>query len=197
MAPASYSTGYNWAGPYAGFQLGGGGFTANRQINGGGFANSYTGSGFIGGVFVGYNWVTPSGLVWGIEGAFNGANIAGNDAGVGGTTDATTINFDATLNGRLGVTGPQQRALFYITGGLAFASVSQTNSSGAIAGPSGLWGFNVGLGAELALTQRLAGRLAVNYKGYGAAGYTGGGVLPFSVQTGTTDVMVGLSMKLN
>jgi outer membrane immunogenic protein len=86
MAPT-----FNWAGTYFGAQIGGGWMNVDR-LTSTGSANSYNGSGFVGGLFLGYNWVSPNDIVWGVEADGNFANISGNDGTVGGTTDGTRIN---------------------------------------------------------------------------------------------------------
>ena len=181
---------FNWAGPYLGAQIGGGWMNVDR-LTSGGFANSYNGSGFVGGLFLGYNWLAPNGIVWGVEADANLANISGNDAGVGGTTDGTRINWDGTINGRVGKAFG--RALLYLSGGLAVAGVSQTNSSTALTGPSTLYGWNIGGGLDFALTSDVFGRVDFKHKAYGAAAYTGAGLANFTTTTTANEVTVGIA----
>src|SRR5690606_27219062 len=102
---------------------------------------------------LGFN-VQTGRFVWGLEGDLSWSDI---DGSVGNTTDFTLdtdINWLATLRGRVGLaSGP---ALFYVTGGFAFADVDTSYSidndwSGSKSETK--TGWTVGGGLELMLTQ--------------------------------------------
>jgi outer membrane immunogenic protein len=83
-------------------------------------------NGFSGGLHVGYNWQSDS-IVFGVEGDVTGANMADfwdhKDPATGAQfTSSMGANIDllASIRGRLGLASGN--SLFYITGGVAFAS---------------------------------------------------------------------------
>ena len=123
--------------------------------------------GFFAGGQLGFN-VQTGRFVWGLEGDLSWSDIDGSESWQseweGKTTDYTLdtdINWLATLRGRAGLaSGP---ALFYVTGGFAFADV---DTSYSIVSGNNYWnkdwsgsksetktGWTVGGGLELMLTQ--------------------------------------------
>lgn len=190
---AAAHTPFDWAGVYFGVQVGGGWGNHDRFSS---FGNSYGSSGAAAGLYGGINWSNGGHIVWGVEADINATSVSGNDANVGGTTDATAINYTGTVNARVGAA--IKRALVYVSGGFAFAGITQTNDSASLSGPSTLTGWDIGGGVDALLTARLIGRLSYKYKDYRTAGtYTGGALTPFTVDTQSHEVMAGLAVKLN
>lgn len=78
----------------------------------------------------GYNWHGSGNLVWGVEGALTGGAI---DVSAPCTnplwTCASTINYLATIRGRIGVA--QDRTLFFATLGPALGSIRNSTQLGA------------------------------------------------------------------
>jgi outer membrane immunogenic protein len=192
--PEPIAVAFNWSGGYIGAQAGFGWGRHTRIITPAVFTNVYNSRGFIAGVHAGWNHQTGN-FVVGIEGDLNFTSISGNDAGVGGSTDATRIRWAGTANLRFG--RAWDRTLLYLTGGLALASANQTNSLAVLNNPTRtLVGFNVGAGIDYAFTDRLVGRIGYRFKRYGTEAYTGAGLNPFTVQTQTHEVTAGLSILL-
>lgn len=141
IAPA-----YNWTGFYIGGNVGYSWGRASTSAAVAGLAIpgsiSQNMDGWLGGGQLGYNWQNGS-WVFGLEGDIQGTGQRGT-FGFGGTvcpgvailalpcqtgtlSDQQKLPWFATLRGRLGVT-PVDRALLYVTGGLAVGEVD-TNAS--------------------------------------------------------------------
>ncbi len=185
---------FNWAGGYVGIGVGGGWLQVDRTDSTG-VTNNYSGSGWLGGAFAGYNFQLTQNVLWGVEASLNANNTKGNDAGTGGATDTTKFSWDGTFNGRVGA--PFGPALIYATGGLALAGVSETNSAAGLSGPTTLVGWDIGAGLDVALTDKLFGRIGMKHKSYGSAAYAGSSISSFKNKTTSQEVMIGLGMKLN
>ncbi len=111
-----------WTGFYAGLQAG---VTkvSSRLFNDSG---DYTGTGFIGGGTLGYNWQIPNSIfVLGVEGdgSWSNAEARQESPFFCGPACQTKEHWLATIRGRLGVSW--KRELFYITGGAAFVGFGQ------------------------------------------------------------------------
>jgi len=136
--------------------------------------------GFIGGVHAGYN-VQFGSFVVGVEADLEAAGIDGDltvtDAAFPGYAAGVSsdINFQGSLRARAGVAF--DRALIYVTGGLAFANIEHTYSATLPAGnvfgvPAGTysesfddteWGWTLGAGVEYAITNNLTARAEYRY----------------------------------
>jgi outer membrane immunogenic protein len=141
-----------WTGAYAGLHVGGdfGKFSTS--------GGSETVSGVIGGVHAGYNWQAGS-MVYGLEGD---ADISGakKDYNFGsGVTGTLSNGFLGSLRGRIGFTSGQ--ALFYGTGGLAFASTKfEAKAGGSKASLTDTQtGYVIGLGMEYAISSNMSARI--------------------------------------
>jgi len=133
--------------------------------------------GFIGGGQIGYNWQTSSNFLWGFEADANALGGTSsrlvtpfaviNPADVF-TTSAET-RFLATVRGRLGVTF--DRALLYVTGGLAVANTEFTDSFGSfgntviasISSSSTRAGWTVGGGFEYGFADNWSAKIEYLY----------------------------------
>lgn len=157
---------YSWTGPYAGL-VGGYGWGAGTSAN-----NGWTGGGFIG-----YNLQTNQNLVVGIEGDALFANKSGSN----GTTTITN-KFNGTVRGRIGYA--VDRFMIYGTGGLAVGTLGSTVPSESATKV----GWTAGAGVEMALTDKVTGR--VEYR------HTDLGRFPSGGSTYTSnDVLVGVGFK--
>ena len=190
-APVFVPPPFSWTGFYVGVNAGGVWNTGNSTINAffpasGLFLSSFvpTGrlnsgeSGFIGGGQAGYNWQTGA-FVLGVETDFDGTTLSKNVSIVGPSfvnpftgnpTDFFTANAKASLDwlgttrGRVGfVATPDNRLMFYGTGGVAYgggsanASFFNFNNTFGWAGstsPSRV-GWTVGAGLEYAWTNNI------------------------------------------
>ena len=175
---------FTWTGFYAGAQAGYAfGRTTVTETSGLAPAVAFNvgrPDGFIGGVHVGYNFSTQSlpvfgkiipsfgggGLVLGIEG-----DADGNDIHATTTTGALNESFrnvvQGSIRGRLGVA--VDRALFYATGGAAFADFQDTFNSarGFDEFSHTLVGYTVGGGVEYAVTNTISVRAEYRYSDFG------------------------------
>ncbi len=137
--------GYQWTTSGAGSQF----FTATGGATPD-YAN-YNSAGVIGGGKLGYNWQFTQ-FVLGIEGDVEGSTFYGSGPYAGGNYRfLTEINVQGSVRGRLGYACNQ--ALFYATGGVAFASMRDSYQSyiGALGRDettSGRTGWTVGGGFE-------------------------------------------------
>jgi opacity protein-like surface antigen len=182
------------------------------------------GVGPTGGFQVGYNWQFPnSPIVVGLEGMFNFASIKGNgnnstsSADTFATGDGDTLHFVNTsfnsqfsskvkdialLTARLGLTsGPQDRTLWYIKGGGAWAktnytlnartrvdetvidtadinaidSVTTTTSFASAQVTRSRWGWTVGTGVEFGLWDNWSTRIEYDYLNFSNSNISDGG----------------------
>jgi len=137
-----------------------------------GFNPTYKISSAVGGLYAGYNYQIGS-AVLGTESDIEAANIRGGfiDPVVGGA-GTTLLDWQGSLQSRLGFTA--DKVLFYSTGGLVFADISHTytNLVTSIAQTtSGLHtGWTAGPGIEVALMPNLFGS-KYRYTDYGPYRY--------------------------
>jgi len=142
-APAYVAPYYNWTGFYAGINGGGGwGSTGNIDTSGGIFGGQ-----------LGYNWQSGQ-AVFGIETDLQWTGIDGS-----GTVGAVAVrggsDWFGTVRGRIGYAW--DRTLIYGTGGLAYGG-SKLETAGLTETHSH-FGWTVGLGAEVALTQHWSAKV--------------------------------------
>jgi outer membrane immunogenic protein len=141
---------FNWTGFYVGAN--GGGIWSHNNVSSSFFdgaavpsaqtlgalagTGGMNGSGAFGGVQVGYNWQGATPWVWGVEADIQGMSLNANRTSAlftiapNSAQDFDRVHHDwfATFRGRVGYTA--NRALFYVTGGLAVADTrfSRTQS---------------------------------------------------------------------
>ncbi len=188
-APIVYAPAFTWTGFYVGLNAGYS-FSRNDAVTLGsaGFlalpagtrpASLRTGKdGFTGGAQIGYNWQMGA-AVFGIEADINyldnkrATGFVGLPTGIVGVGTLTTsagsdMTYLGTVRGRLGFAA--DRALFYVTGGLAYGN---PNNSGLVTSTAGgLWagggdstrfGYTVGGGVEYALTNQWTAKIEYLY----------------------------------
>lgn len=165
--------GFNWAGAYIGLQGGyaWGEFEANTIV-GNNEDEVFDAEGFLGGVFVGYNFQFSDVFVLGIEGDFEGTGIDTDedsfdfdeddeDDNEDGEFDAS-VNWQASVRGRIGAAF--DRALIYATGGIAFADFETDYDNGVDGGGDGddddgdddvELGWTAGAGIDYAFTDNI------------------------------------------
>jgi outer membrane immunogenic protein len=184
---------FNWTGFYIGGQIGGAWGDHDRDT--GAFQNSYTSDGIIGGVHAGYNWQgIGSPWVIGIEVDFNGADVSGDDAGVGGTFDQSRLRWVGSVRGRLG--WARDTWMVYTTAGWAFGNIRHFNPAGVPANNNNdVDGFTVGAGVEWAFAPRWSARLEYRY--YDLEDYTlaPAGLAAFNVENTYHSVTFGVSYR--
>ncbi len=186
-APVFVPPPFTWTGFYVGLNAGGiwgtGGtqttlYNAGIQLGtywpGGNFGGSQTG--FIGGGQAGYNWQSGA-AVFGLETDFDWTSLSRNTSFVGSTflwngqndflteNGSRKLDWLGTTRGRVGfVATPDNRLMFYGTGGLAYGGGSRHfdvfdslngwdwNGNG---GSSTRVGWTLGAGAEYAITNNI------------------------------------------
>ncbi|WGH77928.1 outer membrane protein [Jannaschia ovalis] len=158
----------SWSGPYAGANLGFGGFgtgvtdLADDMFDGEGAEMNLFGDDFFGGVQAGFN-MSSGRLVYGVEVDIQGTGF--DETGFMDGDDhraAASWNWFATLRGRAGVS--VDNSLLYVTGGLAYVDADYCGSDGdcttdgddQLAFTDGRLGYAVGAGVETKLSGNLS-----------------------------------------
>ncbi len=168
----------NWTGIYAGGQVGfqwanTNQFTYSTATGAATAAQpSYYQSGVVGGGHVGYNYQINQ-FVLGIEGDIEGTTYKGSAPYAGGLYSFnTTESIEGSIRGRVGVAG-YDRALFYVTGGVAFAPIKNSYGIGTATVPlydditTTHTGWTVGGGFEYAFNPHWSARLEYRYTDFG------------------------------
>jgi outer membrane immunogenic protein len=183
----------NWTGFYLGGQVGGG-WASNTQTNitgttaflPGTVLNALTPSGFIGGVYGGYNYQINQYLV-GIDADYSWADLTGNatdlsNTGVAGgrtTVRSATVKSLATVTGRLGYVF-NNNWLFFGKGGWAWSSWSgsstTTNSTTGATTSAGIDstnrnGWTLGTGVEWAFAAHWSAKLEYDYVNFSTVNF--------------------------
>jgi len=178
---------FNWTGLYAGANVGGAWTSDKAKV-----CNGYTGcpktlwsvdlngSGVVGGLVAGYNWQLNSPFVVGVEGDIEAASLSSATDSFLVLQSATEVNGQArtretlpwqgSLRARLGYA--VGKALFYGTGGLAFARIdtrysSLTSNPGVDSFSHTSAGWTLGAGAEYALSANWTARVEYRYASFG------------------------------
>ena len=143
-----------WHGFYVGGTLGlGFGTTA---ATGGLGSFSLDSEGALGSVLMGYNWQVTRGIVLGIEADLGTGGYGGSTATPFGLV-TSEINALGSLRGRAGlVLGPS--LMVYATAGLAWANLD-FELAGTAATSETFFGYQLGAGAELAISEHVGLRL--------------------------------------
>lgn len=158
---------------------------------------NYVAGGVAGGAHVGYNFQLNQ-VVLGLEGDIDGTGV-NKSYGWGAAVYGSQIPVQGTIRGRLGYA--LDRALFYVTGGGAFASVTNSYQSfyGYNSQAKSLAGWTIGGGLEYAVNSNWSIRAEYRYADFGSTTD-----YPFAVPAGavtrhTTEntVRAGFSYKFN
>ena len=160
---------FNWSGAYVGAQLGYAWSDVDARDLDASVPNTdrygYDVDGVIGGGYLGFNWQTQ-GVVLGLEADVEYTDLS--DSGRGrnfGGLHRTDVDWMGSVRGRLGFVA--DRALFYVTGGWAFADVDTRNSALGISYSDIRHGWTLGAGTEYAFSDNLIGRLEYRYSDFG------------------------------
>jgi outer membrane immunogenic protein len=161
---------FTWSGFYLGAQLGYAWGSNNLSGWGPGYAFSgvsYTPNGVVGGAHVGYN-LQFNQIVAGVEGDVDGTGIS-KSYGFGSVVYGTQVPVQGSIRGRLGFA--VDRALFYVTGGAAFASVTNTYQSflGYNSSDKSVAGWTIGGGLEYALSNNWSISAEYRYSDFGSS----------------------------
>jgi outer membrane immunogenic protein len=186
--PIPYQAPFTWTGFYVGTHLGYGWSDVDWQETNPSFNGSHDGSGVLAGGQIGYNWQAGR-FVYGVEGDLSGSWVDGGR----GCCDHS-VNWLASVRGRAGLTGFDNRTLFYVTAGAAWADVDYT-SIGSHSDTH--FGWVAGAGIERALTPNLSARAEYLYYDFDSVTAAGGtvGPGPASLEPSMHTVRFGLNYK--
>jgi len=160
VAPAAFS----WTGPYIG--VFGGAATGDFEYEAGPTGGDpvlgldVSGSGFVGGAQVGYDWQSGNwvfGAVADIAFSTHSADISADIAGLGSAEAESELNYLGTVRARAGYAF--DRALVYAHGGFAYGETEQTITAGGTElfnESQTRTGWTVGAGVEFAVTNRVS-----------------------------------------
>lgn len=188
---------YSWTGFYVGADVGYAWgrdstteyFTGTNTLTG--LKWDYAPAGAVGGLYAGGNYQIGA-IVLGVETDIEATGIRGgfNDPALGGAGN-TKIDWQGSLRGRLGFAA--DRALFYGTGGLAYANISHTYNNlvaGSVETTSAVrTGWTAGAGVEVALTPNFLARVEYRYTDFGSYRYDS--VVTFPGLTGQQEPRFG------
>jgi outer membrane immunogenic protein len=187
---------FTWTGLYIGGQVGYEWGYDGVNVAGVGLP-SYAPNGVVGGGHLGYNYQIGQ-FVVGLEGDVNGSNYTGAST-FGALGYSSTVNVDGSVRGRVGVAW--DRALFYATGGAAFAGFQDRYTVGAATGApnSTQVGWTVGGGVEYAIDPNWSIRAEYRYTDYGPYSiYSPAGVIgTFNEHAIDNRVQAGFSYKFD
>lgn len=182
IAAAVVSPMFNWTGFYVGGHLGAAFSSSNSGLD----VNGYNSTGevvplrsrssFIGGLALGYNWQFNQ-VVLGVEGdisylGYRSSNVSAFFAG--DTTYRARSDWFGTLRARFGFAA--DRALFYVTGGLALSDLKYSVVDATSAPPgtatinaskSAAVGWTVGAGVEYAFSPNWTAKAEYLYASFG------------------------------
>ena len=169
---------HDWSGFYAGLQAGygWGGTEADAQWGSmvGAWEDFHYGNrGAIGGFHAGYS-IDADDIVFGLEADVEATGITGTGSNAS-AIHAADIDWSTSLRARVGFK-VADRSLLYLTGGLAYASVSTTQHTFTGLSPYSShdeWkaGWTAGAGIEHAFTPRITARLEYRYLDLGKISY--------------------------
>jgi outer membrane immunogenic protein len=189
---------FSWTGGYIGGQVG--------YLWGEGDASSPTlgdseiePDGWLGGVYVGYNYQFTNNVVLGIDAdfAWTGADDESTIflAGVDNGTLETELDWEGAVRARLGYA--VDRFLPYVAGGVAFGRLSGEafDLAGVSLGSDDETntGWTLGVGLEYAFTDNIIGRAEYRYTDFGDFDNIDG--VDFSTDLTTNDVRLGIAYK--
>lgn len=157
----------NWTGFYLGAQVGTGWLTGSSSIVGEGISWGGRSNGVLGGLHAGYNHQINN-VVFGVEVDGEISALRSGNSGILGVEARFDGRWQSSLRGRLGVAA--DKALFYVTGGLAFGQFNF--ATGELGGPLQSYrvnrtGWTVGAGVEYAFAPNWTGRVEYRYADFG------------------------------
>ncbi len=204
-----------WSGPYIGAQIGGVSSKTDVDLASFSYKGSYKLSGFSAGVFAGYNILSSSDVLFGVEGDINyiSANKTKTVYSYIDTAYSTTEPmykddyklrqyWDASLRVRLGKV-IDNKYLPYITGGIAWTKVGAnypSSDSGTVNSKvkkKTLSGWTAGAGVEVKINKNVNARIQYRYSDYGDATFTHGAFKSKIKNFKTHSIRAGISYTFN
>jgi outer membrane immunogenic protein len=171
VSPPAVAPAYSWSGFYIGGQIGYARDATVSQLQtpaGAVLANwSFPANGIIGGVYSGYN-LQLGGLVFGLESDFEGTNLNRAAGPIIGLYSGSKVGWQLSFRTRVGFA--VDRTLFYVTGGLADASLQHSlyDAGHFAAYTTNRLGYTAGGGIERAVIDNLVGRIDYRFTDFGA-----------------------------
>lgn len=166
----------SWTGPYVGGFIGAGGIVNNIEIGAGNF-NGVGGEGFLGGIFVGYNYQFDNDIVIGIQGELGVTDLTTDLVIPGFVILDAQPQWTVAISGRLGwLASPT--TLLYLIGGYSYADYDvDINFLGAPFNFNQDYnGFHVGTGIETHVSRRVTARVEYRYTQYSGENWGVGGL---------------------
>ena len=177
----------SWAGPYAGVHLGYG-FSGSAETSVGGVTNDIGTSGWLGGVFGGFNMQNGQ-FVYGGEADVNYSGIDGSNVG-----EHARARLDGSLRARAGV-AVNDDVLVYGTAGVAAERLRVTDTLAAQSDTNMMLGYTVGAGTDVKLTDDVFARAEYRYSDYGSETFDLPGVGNPSIDSSNHRVTLGIGIK--
>ena len=161
---------YDWSGPYVGAHVGGA--WSNSTLTNSNISTTWNpgGTGFIGGLQVGYNLQAGS-FLYGVEGDFDWTTFSGMSSAIatplGVIQASANKNWISTAAARLGITSDLMLVYGKIGGGWAqsSAALNVVNGGAVWTGSRTDGGWLVGAGMEYAFASNWTGKLEYDYIG--------------------------------
>ena len=191
---------FNWTGAYIGAQAGYLWGEGDFEVDDGSGAEIEP-DGWLGGIYVGYNYQMTNNVVIGADAdfAWTGADDSAtgfDDLGVPVGTLDSELDWEGAVRLRLGYA--VDRFLPYVAGGVAFGrmGIEAFNLAGVSQGSdddTGV-GWTLGVGLEYAFTDNIIGRAEYRYTDFGDFDFSlvdGGGTTDLT----TNDVRLGIAYK--
>lgn len=210
-APVVAAPAFSWTGFYAGGQIGGS--WSDTDVKGHrtdiDYSKSFSPdpSGFIGGLYAGYNFDIGNNVVLGIETDWVWGDMDENDkATVNAAGDVISSKLKEKWAGatRARVGYAMDRWMPYLAGGVAYSKVDSNyrikNSKGDVYpmysanGSDTLTGWTIGAGVDYAMTDHLILRAEYRYTDFGDEDYSKNNV-KYNVDYKTNDFRVGVAYK--
>jgi len=192
---------YNWTGLYLGAQAGYEWARTSYTFSNGVPNGSFTPSGFVGGVYVGYNYQLDTPLVVGVEGDIEYADVKDsfNNPFGGSSAGSADLRWQGSVRARVGYAF--DRFLPYVTGGVAFGNFRFEGGPDPATLQS--WtktktGWTIGAGVEYAFADKWSARVEYRYTDFGTASGNLAPSFPFVSETMKVRdhaVRVGVSYK--
>jgi len=202
---------FSWTGFYAGGQIGGS--WSDSDVSATLYKTAVPGmspdlSGFIGGLYAGYNFDIGNNVIIGAETDWIWADMDKTNTEPF-SFDSENYTLDAKIKEkwagatRIRVGYAVDRWLPYIAGGVAYAKVDSkfaagyANSDNALTSMNGsdtMTGWTIGAGVDYAITQNIVARLEYRYSDFGDKDYSNDDG-NYRVDYKTNDVRVGVAYK--
>ena len=205
MVAAGSSAGaqdFDWSGYYGGLSFGLGRSNANFNFPGTPFTGDHSGSGGVGAVQLGYNWVLSNGYVIGAEIDVAGGSVESSGPITDGSAEferwVVNVSRSASVRAVVGRTRSDDW--------LVFGTLGATMAKGdgdIFGGPTGtvyresysqtFTGWTLGIGAERAFNKNMSIRGEIRHSSYGSELIDPPRTTPFNLEFETTEFRIGVN----